>query len=203
MPRTAVSTPLIRDGQRAGAAPGPASTTAEPASAASAPEAAGPAWASHTMNSAELLDPGLPAAAGPRAPAQEQRDRVRVRLRRGLRAVATEPLMPQEPVGDLNHLKILVQHRPVPLPGRQPHRERSHSMPSLSKSIAVNDYQRRAQHPRRTTAPPARSPGSCDVMRQGPEPPEKEHVLHLGAVSVPVLHRGRVAPVWTHRGWSR
>ena len=75
---------------------------------------------------AELLDPGLPAAAGPRAPAQEQRDRVRVGLRRGLRTVATEPLMPQEPVGDLHHLKIRVQHRPVPLPGRQPHRERSH-----------------------------------------------------------------------------
>jgi hypothetical protein len=37
--RTAVSTPLIRDGERAGAAPGPASTTAEPSSAASAPEA--------------------------------------------------------------------------------------------------------------------------------------------------------------------
>ncbi len=57
MPRTAVSTPLIRAGQRAGAAPGPGSTTAEPASAASAPEATGPAWASHTMNSPNCSTP--------------------------------------------------------------------------------------------------------------------------------------------------
>ena len=128
---------------------------------------------------AELLDPGLPAAAGPRAPAQEQHDRVRIRLRRGLRAVATEPLMPQEPVGDLHHLKIRVQHRPVPLPGRQPHRERSHPPASLSKSIAVNDYQPRAQHPRRTTTPPARSPGSCDVLQQARVPPEKEGVFEI------------------------
>ena len=49
MPRTARSTPLIRDGQRAGTAPGPVSTTAEPPSAASTAEAVGPAWASHTM----------------------------------------------------------------------------------------------------------------------------------------------------------
>ena len=46
MPRTAVNTALIRDGDRAGAAPGPANTT-DPARAAPALEASGPAWASH------------------------------------------------------------------------------------------------------------------------------------------------------------
>jgi hypothetical protein len=39
---------------------------------------------------AELLHPGLPPAARPRAPAQEQRDRMRVGLRRGLRAIAAD-----------------------------------------------------------------------------------------------------------------
>ena len=53
-------------------------------------------------------------------------DRVRVRLRRGLRPVAAEPLMPQEPVRDGHDLQILIQHRPVPLSGWQPHRKRPH-----------------------------------------------------------------------------
>jgi len=47
IPRTAVSTALIRPAPRAGAMPGPASTIAEP----SPPDAPGPACASHTMNS--------------------------------------------------------------------------------------------------------------------------------------------------------
>ena len=79
----------------------------------------------------ELLDTGLPGPARPDTPAQEQRDRVRVCLRRGLGRVAAEPQMPQILVGDTNHLQVLVQHRPIPLPGRQTHREYSHGL-SLS-----------------------------------------------------------------------
>ena len=56
MPRTAVNTALIRDGDRAGAAPGPANTT-DPARAAPALEASGPAWASHVMNSPNRSTP--------------------------------------------------------------------------------------------------------------------------------------------------
>jgi hypothetical protein len=66
----------------------------------------------------ELLDTGLPGPARPGAPAQEQRDRMRICLRRGLGRVAAEPQMPQILVGDTNHLQVLVQHRPIPLPGR-------------------------------------------------------------------------------------
>src|SRR5256885_785799 len=72
---------------------------------------------------AQLFDTTLPTTTCPGAPAQEQRDRVRVRLRRGLRAVAAETLMPQEIISNTYCLKILIQHRPVPLAGRQPHRE--------------------------------------------------------------------------------
>jgi hypothetical protein len=50
MPRTAVSTALIRRAERTGALPGPASTTAAPAGAPR-PETAGPACASQVMNS--------------------------------------------------------------------------------------------------------------------------------------------------------
>jgi hypothetical protein len=57
MPRTATSTPLIRDGDRAGATPGPASTTPEPLPDASALEASGPAWASHVMNKPNCSTP--------------------------------------------------------------------------------------------------------------------------------------------------
>src|SRR5271166_4107320 len=51
MPRTAVSTPLIRDAQRTAAAPGPATTTL----AASSTD--GRAWASHVMNNAKPSTP--------------------------------------------------------------------------------------------------------------------------------------------------
>ena len=57
IPRTAVSTPLIRDADRAGAAPGPASSTPGPAPSPSAAEADGPAWASHVMNEANCSTP--------------------------------------------------------------------------------------------------------------------------------------------------
>ena len=93
-----------------------------------------PAWASHVMKQGELPGTGLPGPARPCAPAQEQRDRVPICLRRGLRPVAAEPLMPQEPIGDVHYLQILIQHRPVPLPGRQPHRKRPH--PSIPRSRA-------------------------------------------------------------------
>ena len=86
---------------------------------------------------AQLFDTAPPRPARPRAPAQEQRDRMRVRLGRGLRAVAAEPLLPQEPIRDRDNLQILVQHRPVPLPGRQPHRECPHSSSSLSAGSAT------------------------------------------------------------------
>ena len=48
---------MIRDADRAGAAPGPASNTPEPAPTASASEAADPAWASHVMNEANSPTP--------------------------------------------------------------------------------------------------------------------------------------------------
>jgi hypothetical protein len=57
IPRTAVSTPLIRDADRAGAAPGPASSIPETDAPASAPDADGPAWASHVMNEANCSTP--------------------------------------------------------------------------------------------------------------------------------------------------
>ena len=46
----------------------------------------------------ELLRPRLPGPARPGTPAQEQRDRVRITLGRGLRAIAAEPHLPQEAV---------------------------------------------------------------------------------------------------------
>jgi integrase/recombinase XerC len=52
------------------------------------------------MNKANCSTPASQGPACPCAPAQEQRDRVRIRLRRGLRTVAAEPLMPQEPIGN-------------------------------------------------------------------------------------------------------
>jgi hypothetical protein len=36
--------------------------------------------------------------------------------------------MPQKPIRDGHHLQILIQHRPVPLPGRQPHHKRPHPL---------------------------------------------------------------------------
>jgi hypothetical protein len=71
----------------------------------------------------DVSDTDLPAPARPGTPPQKQRDRVRIRLRRGLRAIAPESLVPQETIGDGHDLKILIQHRPVPLSGRQSHRE--------------------------------------------------------------------------------
>ena len=44
------------------------------------------------------------------------------------RPVAAEPLMPQERIRDGHDLQIPIQHRPVPLPGRQPHRKRPHPL---------------------------------------------------------------------------
>ena len=44
------------------------------------------------------------------------------------RPVAAEPLMPQERIRHGHDLQIPVQHRPVPLPGRQPHRKRPHPL---------------------------------------------------------------------------
>ena len=52
--RTAVNTPLIRRAPRAGTLPGPATTTADDASA---PETAGPAWANHVMNNGSCSAP--------------------------------------------------------------------------------------------------------------------------------------------------
>ena len=74
----------------------------------------------------ELPSARLPGPACAGTPAQEQRDRVRIALRRGLRAVTAEPHLPQEPIGDRHDNQVLIEHRPVPRPGRQPHRERPH-----------------------------------------------------------------------------
>ena len=125
MPRTAVSTPLIRDGHRTAASTG----TGDHHALAAIDRWAGMSQPRHEQ--CELLDTGLPGPARPGAPAQEQHDRVRIRLRRGLGRVAAEPLMPQILIGDPNYLQILIQHRPIPLPGRQTHRECSHGL-SLS-----------------------------------------------------------------------
>jgi hypothetical protein len=81
---------------------------------------------------AEVFNTDPPGPARPHTPPQEQRDRMRVRLRRGLRAIAAKPQMPQKPIGHTNYLQILIQHRPIPLTGRQPHQERPHSTSSLS-----------------------------------------------------------------------
>jgi hypothetical protein len=110
MPRTAVNAPLIRGGDRAGATPGPANTTA-PLPTASA-RGVGPGVSQPRHEQGDVFDAGLPAAARLGAPAERQRDRVRIRLGRGLRAVAAEPLLPQEIIGDGDYyLQILVQYR--------------------------------------------------------------------------------------------
>ncbi len=118
----------------------------------------------------QMLHPAMPMPARPRAPAQEQRDPARIRPGRQLRAVAPEPHMPQERVRLADHRQALIQHSPIPHPRRQPHRERPH--PPLSDLVAgtVNDYHPRAQHPRRSTEPPARSPESGDVTQQVADP---------------------------------
>ena len=63
------------------------------------------------MNKADVFDTSLPAPARSGAPPQEQRDRVRVRLRRGLRTVTTEPLLPQETIG---HQRLPADPHPAP-----------------------------------------------------------------------------------------
>ena len=125
MPRTAVSTPLIRDAHRTAASTG----TRDHHARTIIDRWAGISQPRHEQR--ELLDTVLPGPARPGAPAQEQHDRVRIRLRRGLRRVAAEPLMPQILIGDPDYLQILIQHGPIPLPGRQTHRECSHGL-SLS-----------------------------------------------------------------------
>jgi hypothetical protein len=68
----------------------------------------------------------MPMAAGANTPAQEQRDPARIRPCGQLRAVTTESDMSQERVRFGHHRQVLVEHRPIPHPGRQPHRKRPH-----------------------------------------------------------------------------
>ena len=68
----------------------------------------------------------MPMAAGANTPAQEQRDPARIRPGGQLRAVTTESDMSQERVRFGHRRQVLVEHRPIPHPGRQPHRKRPH-----------------------------------------------------------------------------
>ena len=113
-------------------APGPASTI--PSAVALTPETSRPGVREPGHEQPELAGARLPGAVRPGAPAQEQRDRVRVALRRRLRAVAAEPHLPQEAISDRHDGQVLIEHRPVPRAGRQPYQERPH--PSIPRSRA-------------------------------------------------------------------
>ena len=101
---------------------------------------------------AQLPGTRLPVAARPGAPPQEQRDASRISLRRRFRAVPAEPNLPQERIRDRHDSQLLIQHRPVTHPGRQPHHERSHPVIPRSRASRVNIYQPRAPHARRSAA---------------------------------------------------
>src|ERR1019366_8963073 len=64
--------------------------------------------------------------ARPGPPPQEQRDQTRLRPRRRLRAIPAEPHLPQKRIRDRHDGQVLIQNRPVPRPGRQPHRKSPH-----------------------------------------------------------------------------
>ena len=78
---------------------------------------------------------------------------MRVALRRRLRAVAAEPHLPQEPIGDRHHGQVLIQDRPVPRPDGSPPGKPASCDPLGLVPGCMNNYQPRAQHPetRRTT----------------------------------------------------
>ena len=74
--------------------------------------------------------------------------------------------MPQEPISDGHNLQILIQHRPVPLPGRQPHRKRPHlSIPPISCLAACtstsHEHDTHGETPHHQQEHPARAT-SCD-----------------------------------------
>jgi protein gp37 len=79
---------------------------------------------------------GAPAQPGPGAPLQEQGDRPGVGLGGALGAVPPQPQMQQEVIGLRYRPVALVDHRPVALPGRQPHHERAElrHVPSSSRA---------------------------------------------------------------------
>src|ERR1700758_4439106 len=108
-----------------------------------------------------LLAAGLPRPARLGAPAQKQYDRVRIGLGRGFGGVAAESETPQIRVGDTHHLQVLVQHCPIPLSGRQTHRERSHGFSLSGQSQTTTSHERhtpgdtphrRPNHPTRATS---------------------------------------------------
>ncbi len=82
---------------------------------------------------------GPPVPCRPPAPPQEQRHGTRIRLGRQLRLIPPEPHMPQEPIRDLDHRQLLIQHRPVPLPGRQHHWKYSHHVPLFSRCATCHN----------------------------------------------------------------
>ena len=85
----------------------------------------------------QMLDSRMPGPARPPAPSQEQRDAARIRFRRQLRAVPPEPDLTQERVRLRDHAQLIIEHRPVPVTGRQSHLECPHPNPPLSRRTAI------------------------------------------------------------------
>ena len=169
MPRTAVNTPLIRDGDRAGATPGPANTTPPPA--ASAPEASGPAWANHVMNKATCSTPAC----------QDRPVRAHQRRNNAIACayafvVDSAPSRPNRwyrrkssaTRTTFRSSSSTVQYRCPD--GNLTGNARTRC--PRSQPTVVNNYQPRAPHPRRTAALPARTPHSSDITQRAKAPGE-------------------------------
>ena len=118
----------------------------------------------------ELPSARLPGPARAGTPAQEQRDRVRIALRRGLRAVTAEPHLPQEPIGDRHDSQVLIEHRPVPRAGRQPHRERPHLVIPRSRAGLHEQLPATSATPGETRRRTRHMTGSRNVMQQAGDP---------------------------------
>ena len=135
---------------------------------------------------------------------------MRVRLGRGLRAVAAEPLVPQECISNDHHLQIFIEHRPVPLTGRQPHRECPHSSSPLSRwseTTTSHEHRTRGEPPHHRVDRPVRA-----TSHDGPGTPGEglrkgelmaltiDAVVQIGSaywLRVPVgkLHNDRYIPL--------
>ena len=71
-------------------------------------------------------NPVMPVPAGANAPAQEQRDATCIRPGGQLRTIPAESDMPQERIRFIHHRQVLIEHRPIPSPRRQPHQKCPH-----------------------------------------------------------------------------